>query len=138
MTASGSSRIRQLWIIAGWLGIATVIYLSLMPRPPELLVGMEHGNRIGHVLAYASLMLWFSQLAILPVPRLRCASGLFMLAVALEFAQLATQYRTFSYRDMAAGAVGVVFGWMMAPPRLPNLLSLVERLADRHGVLLKR
>jgi hypothetical protein len=138
MNASGPSRIRPLWVIVGWLGVAAVIYLSLMPRPPEVLAGIEHGNRFGHVLAYASLMVWFSQLTVVPVPRLLYASGLFALAVALEFAQLATEYRTFSYMDMAAGALGVVIGWVAAPPRLPNLLSLAERLADRHDILLKR
>jgi hypothetical protein len=138
MTVPGSSRIRRLWITVGWLGVAAVIYLSLMPRPPELLSGLEQGNRVGHVLAYASLMLWFSQLTDLPVPRLGYASGLFVLAVVLELAQLATPYRTYSYMDMAAGAVGVLFGWMLAPPRLPNLLSLVERMAERdHGFPLR-
>jgi len=30
--------------------------------------------------------------------------------------------------DMAAGALGVAAGWVTAPPRLPNYLSLAERL----------
>jgi hypothetical protein len=83
-------------------------------------------------------MLWFSQLTDLPVSRLGYASGLCVLAVVLEFAQLATQHRTFSYMDMAAGAIGALFGWMLAPPRLPNLLSLVERMGERdHGFPLR-
>lgn len=126
-----SGKLTQIWIIVGWLGIAAVIYMSLMPRPPQL--GIAHGNRIGHVVVYASLMLWFAQLALVPIQLLRSASGLFALAVGLEFAQLATEYRTFSYMDMAAGALGVVIGWVLAPPRSPNLLSIAKRIAARHA-----
>ena len=131
MNVSNSSLLlRRLWIIVGWLGIAAVIYMSLTPRPPQLL-GFAQANRIGHVVAYASLMLWFAQLAVVPAQRLRYAGGLVALAVALEFAQLTTEYRTFSYMDMAAGAFGVAIGWVLAPPRLPNLLSIAERIAER-------
>jgi hypothetical protein len=123
--------LRRVWIIIGWLGVAAVIYLSLMPQPPQL--GIAGGNRVGHVVAYASLMLWFGQLAVVPMQLLRSASGLFALAVGLEIAQLGTECRTFSYADMAAGALGVAIGWVLAPPRVPNLLSIAERIAERRA-----
>ena len=130
MNVSNSSLVlRRLWVIIGWLGIAAVIYVSLIPRPPQL--GIAHGNRIGHVFVYALLILWFAQIAVVPGQRLRYAGGLIALAVGLEFAQLATYYRTFSYWDMAGGALGVIVGWVLAPPRLPNLLSIAERIAAR-------
>jgi len=124
-----SPMLRRTWIIVGWLGIAVVIYLSLMPRPPQL--GIEYANRVGHVIAYAMLMLWFAQLADVPSRRMPYAGGLFALAVSLEFAQLATEFRTFSTLDMAAGGLGVAIGWFLAPPRLPNLFSIVERMVKR-------
>ena len=123
--------IRRAWALVGWVGVATVIYLSLMPRPPELGLGFEHGNRVGHVVAYALLTLWFGQLAVDPSQPVRFAGYLFALAIGLEFAQLATPSRTHSYADMAAGGIGAAIGWVLAPPRMPNLLCLVQRIGKR-------
>lgn len=125
-----SSRIRRLWILIGWIGVAVVIYLSLKTHPPQVLP-IDHGNRIGHTMAYASLMFWFAQLTDRAVQRRLYAGALIALAIAIEFAQLATPFRTFSYLDMLAGGLGVVIGWSVAFPRSPNLLSLAERVADR-------
>jgi hypothetical protein len=42
-----------------------------------------------------------------------------------------TGYRTFDVWDMAADAAGVAIGWLLAPPRLPNVLCGVESLLAR-------
>jgi len=44
----------------------------------------------------------------------------------LEFAQRLTDYCTFELADMGADAVGVLFGWLVSPPRGPNMIGFVE------------
>jgi hypothetical protein len=34
----------------------------------------------------------------------------------------------FEYADMVADCVGIVLGWMVSPPRTPNLLERIERM----------
>ena len=109
----------------GWLLVLFVIYLSLTPSPVQL--GVEQGDKFGHVLAYATLMSWFANLYEIPARRRLCAIGFVALSVALEFVQGWTGYRTFDVADMAANAVGVVMGWTLAPPRIPNYLHWMEK-----------
>lgn len=126
MTPSGVAR---LWQVGGWLLVAAIICLSLMPAPPDL--GVDQGDKIGHLAAYAFTMLWFAQHYTALRQRLWLALGLVTLGVAIEYAQRATGYRTFEVADMAADAFGVALGWLAAPPRLPNLLSWAEKRLTR-------
>ncbi len=104
--------------------VLLIIYLSLSPRP--ISVPMTQGDKIGHALAYAALMLWFAQLYLGKSSRITVAGAALALGVALEFAQLLTDTRTFSIADMLADGVGVLLGWFAAPPRTVNLLSAIE------------
>lgn len=119
--------LRRAWIAIGWIGVAAVVYFSLTPEPPRL--DIEQGDKLQHLAAYGMLMLWFGQVVVDRAHRLPAAIALVALGVGLEFAQLVTGYRTFSFADMVAGALGVAVGWASAPPRLPNLLSIAERIA---------
>lgn len=114
--------LRRAWHGIGWMGIALAVYLSLMHDPPAFAV--VQGDKFQHAAAYGTLMLWFAQLADLRGARIATALALVGLGIGMEFAQLATGYREFSYGDMAADAIGVGIGWLLAPPRLPNLLTL--------------
>jgi hypothetical protein len=53
--------------------------------------------------------------------------GLIALGIAIEFAQRATATRMFEVSDMVAGALGVALGWLLAAPRTPNVLRLLQR-----------
>ena len=117
----------MVWSAVGWLGVAAVVYLSLTPSPPD--VQLEHGDKLQHLAAYGSLMLWFAQLVVERVPRLWTGIALIGLGVSLEFAQLALGYRTFSSADIAANTVGVGIGWVLAMSPLPNILTIAERIA---------
>jgi len=117
--------LRRWWLIAGWFGVASVIVLSLIPPPPELL-GVENEDKFGHLAAYGVLMWWFAQDALAARRRAGVALGLIALGVALEFVQGWGGLRTFSVADMLADAAGVAMGWALAPPRLPNLLQRVS------------
>ena len=120
-----SLRFGRLWLAIGWSLVLLVVYLSLTPRPLEIPV--EEGDKVGHMLAYAALMLWFSQLYFVSWKRLQVGCSLVALAIGLEFAQRYTGYRTFEVADMVAGGVGIVIGWCLAPPRGPAFLAYLER-----------
>jgi VanZ family protein len=113
------------WHALGWMLVAFVIYASLTPAPPSLPV--EGGDKLGHVLAYTTLMLWFAWLYRRGSTHLYFALGFVALGIALEFAQGTTDYRSFELADMAADGIGVALGWVIARSPLPNLFVLVER-----------
>jgi VanZ family protein len=121
---------RPYWLVLGWLLVLFVIYLSLTPEPMQ--VPGEQGDKFGHVFAYAALMSWFANLYELPARRLQFAIGFVALGVALEFVQRWTGYRSFDVADMAADAVGVAVGWLVAPPRILNYLHAIEKFFQRN------
>jgi len=123
------SNVRRAWLILGWILVALIIYLSLTPAPIQ--VSMELGDKYGHVLAYAVLMFWFTNLYERIALRVRLAIGFVAMGIALEFVQRWTGYRSFEVADMAAGVAGVAAGWIVAPPRVPSCLALIERLFER-------
>ena len=118
---------QRAWLAVGWFGIALLIYLSLMPNPPE--IDIVQGDKLEHIAAYGTLMFWFAQVPIMRDRRLITALVLFGLGVVLEFVQGATGYRTFSYGDMAADAIGVALGGLLALRFFPNLLTIAQRIA---------
>ena len=118
-------KIRRLWIVLGWALVSAVVFLSLTPAPIQLPVG--NGDKYSHAIAYFSLMSWFANLYETAATRAAYAIGFIALAIALEFVQRWTGYRTFEVADMAAGAAGVAAGWILAAPRLPNYLHLMEK-----------
>ncbi|TMH62130.1 MAG: VanZ family protein [Betaproteobacteria bacterium] len=117
--------LRRVWCAIGIGLVMLVIWLSLTRQPIEIPV--EHGDKLGHFVAYGTLMFWFAQLDARHRIRLYYAIGFCALGVALEFAQRLTGYRSFEVADMGANAVGVLLGWISAPPRGPDVLGFVER-----------
>jgi len=117
----------QAWRVVGWVGVAVLIVLSLVPEAPSF-TEFQQEDKIGHVLAYAAIMLWFAQVSVSRGSRTLNALGLLALGVALEFVQGWTGERTFSLADMGADAVGIVLGWLAAPPRGPDLLASLGRM----------
>jgi VanZ family protein len=89
--------------------------------------------KIQHFAAYGGMMLWWVQLAATRVGRVRTAAWLIALGIGLEIAQSFTGYREASILDACANTAGVLLGWALAPPRLPDLLALATRLRARLG-----
>ena len=110
--------------------VLLIVYLSLTPSP--ISVPITEGDKIGHALAYATLMLWFAQLYLGKKSRITVASASVALGIGLEFAQMLTDTRTFSIADMLADGLGVFLGWVAAPPRTVNLLTAMERAWSRN------
>lgn len=128
---AGDLRVRRLWLALGWMLVLLVVYLSLTPAPiePEI----HQGDKFLHALAYLVLMSWFANLYETPVERVSLAVGFIAMGITLEFIQGWVGYRSFEVADMGAGAAGVAFGWLLAPPRAPNYLGLAERLWRAHS-----
>ena len=128
MPQMGSSRRAlswfTLWLVLGWILVATVIYLSLTPHPIKL--NIKQGDKLGHMLAYFSVMAWFAQLY---TRRLHAWWGLGFigLGIALEYLQGWSGYRTFDYYDMLADAIGVAVGWLLGGTAWARLLMNLEQ-----------
>lgn len=114
----------KVWLTIGWFMVALVIYLSLTPRPIE--IDVTQGDKVGHVIAYLALMLWFAQLYGRG-RHLRWGLGFVVLGIALEYVQGWTGYRSFDYFDMAADALGVFIGWCLGGTTMSRLLIGLER-----------
>lgn len=132
-TGTDPGGLTRAWIAVGWAGVVGVIVLSLIPSPPEL-IPVEHGDKAEHVLAYGTLMFWFAQIYVRQPSRMVAAVLLVALGIGLEYVQGWTGWREFSHADMAADAVGVALGWLLAPPRTRNMLTLAGSLLSRRAI----
>jgi VanZ family protein len=113
-------KLRALWLAIGWGLVATIIWLSVTPKPPDL--GVEHGDKLGHFMAYGSVMFWFCQLYLRYATRIAYGAGFIAMGVALEFVQRWLGYRSFEVADMVADAIGVLLGYTAASV-VPRLLK---------------
>jgi VanZ family protein len=123
-SARRSLRYWPAWGAVGWLLVAAVVFLSLTPSPPQ--VGVEQGDKLGHLLAYAVLMGWFSLLYRTRRAHTRIALLLILMGLALEVLQGWSGYRNMDPADMAANTLGVALAWMLAATRLSGALEYVE------------
>ena len=115
---------RKLWLGGGWLIVVAIVYFSLVKLAVDS--DIRGGDKLGHLLAYGGLMLWWSQLYLSRIARLRLALAFIALGGAMELAQGLTPDRYPEWLDLAANTAGVLLGWLAAPPRLPNFY---QRLA---------
>jgi len=131
MSAAGRvHKLRWIWLALGWLWVATIFYLSLMPQPPQP-VDFWNVDKLEHALAYCLLMLWFCQVYRQRVPRMVLALLLVAMGIAIEFLQGETGYRTFDYADMLANSTGVIVGWVWARTGVGRVFACLEYHAAR-------
>ena len=115
---------RRTWIALGVTIIAAIWILSLIPNPPQ--IGFEGEDKVGHVVAYGVMMLWWSQILIRSRDRLIIAAAFVTMGVLIEFVQRWTGWRTFEVADMIADAIGVAFGWCIACTPAGSILARFE------------
>ena len=115
----------KVWLFLGWLWIAIIFYLSLMPHPPEP-ISFSGVDKVEHALAYVLLMLWFSQIYLGLGIRIRLIAAFIAMGVLIEILQGMTGYRYFEYADMLADACGVMIGFGLAYTRMGCVLTLLE------------
>jgi len=113
-----------IWRFLGWALIVLVTYLALTPDPPS---APRFSDKLGHVLAYASLMGWWLQIDRRPQ---RLALLFVLMGLALEILQSLSGYRTGDIFDMAANTLGVGLGWLSGL-LLPDWLARLERRLAR-------
>ena len=109
MTAVVPLRFRRLWLALGWALVLAIVVLSLGPAPPVDL--SEDRDKLGHLIAYGTLMFWWSLL--LPSLRARLAAALafVLMGAALEVLQAMTDSRSGEVADALANAGGVALGF---------------------------
>ena len=91
-------KFKKFWLILGLGSVALVLFLSLAPDLPD--TGVPEGMKVGHVLAYSWLMLWFAQIYRSTTARYRLAITFCLMGIGLEYVQGLTDYRGFEYSDM--------------------------------------
>lgn len=90
-----------------WGVLLSIVVLSVMPSPPS--ADFESSDKVGHLVAYATLMGWFAILY--PASKRLLAIACISLGVALELVQGALGYRSLEFADMLANSLGVLLGW---------------------------
>ena len=124
-------RYAKLWLTLGWLLVALIIFLSLYPKPPQPLE-FEQSDKLSHIIAYLTLMLWFANIYARRSLQFHLSIGFFVMGVCLELLQGMTEYRMFSYGDMLANGIGILLALYLAKTRLATyLLRLDTHLSKR-------
>jgi len=103
-------KLYKLWLSLGACLIVTIVYLSLTARPLDL-VSFEMSDKVGHFIAYFSLMAWFGQIYTRKTQQILLAIGFGVMGAILEGFQFLGGHRMFEYRDMMANITGVIIGW---------------------------
>ena len=115
----------RLWLGVWLFGRALCIALSLLP--PIELDGPPDSDKLGHFLAYFTLMAWAVMLLQGWRARLLAAGALVLLGLGLEFAQATlTTTRQGDARDMLANALGVMVGLGVALTPGRHLLAWLD------------
>lgn len=132
----GLYKLRRLWLVLGWAGVLIVIYLSLVPSPPEPFHA-KYSDKVEHALAYGLLMLWFCQDYQRYAQRALVAALLTALGISMEFLQGLTGYRSCELGDMLANTTGVLIGWGSSHTILGQVGIKLERrfLRSNHDEL---
>lgn len=118
----------KLWLSVGWGLVVLVIYLSLTPHPPQPGIELPFSDKIGHTLAYFTLMSWFAQLYPMPQQRFLIAISCLLLGGSLEILQGMGGTRVADWWDFLANATGVLLGWeIVRLGKLGKVLFLLEQ-----------
>lgn len=107
-----------------------VVVMSVIDIPEQVGQAMLH-DKFLHLIAYAGMMGWFTQLFRHDLTR--CVLLLFFVAlgIVMECAQALVPQRQFEYLDMVANTSGVLLAWAMAYTRFGEVLPGVERYWQR-------
>jgi VanZ family protein len=88
--------------------VAAIFWLSLTPSLPQ--IDVTAGDKLGHFVAYGTLMLWFCSLYRNGRTRLLYGAAFIAMGVGLEVLQGMLGYRTYEVIDMIANTIGVLLG----------------------------
>ena len=111
----------------GWILIIMVIFLTLTPKPPQLMDEIKFGDKIGHFVSYALLMFWFCQIYIVRRHRLFLAGTFVLMGITLEYLQGLGGVRMYEVADMFANSTGVLIGALMIVFGSDRFLFFLEK-----------
>ena len=115
------------------IGVTVSVWvLCLLPLQQ---VSVPGGDKLHHLLAYATLMLMWT-LALSPLTfqrQAQTAAVLVLMGLLVECAQGLTAYRFFEWADVAANSVGVMIGWIAARGARSAQQIVAVRRRKLHG-----
>ncbi|MFK8011207.1 MAG: VanZ family protein [Marinicellaceae bacterium] len=100
-------------LLIGWLLIIAVVFLSLAPIN-NAIPNVQNGDKIGHFIAYFTLMTWFSWLYPKPLIRNIYAIGFILLGGLMELMQSMTAHRMGDIEDFHVNTIGVICGFVFS------------------------
>ena len=128
ITVTPALKFRPLWLVIGYALVALVVFLSLTSSPVDTGLNFPYEDKLYHVLAYFTLMVWFAQIYHDRLKRNLIALMLVLLGVALEYLQSFDPNRYSEFADMVANSTGVLLGLMLALTGLKNCLLNFEKI----------
>ena len=115
------------------IGVTVSVWvLCLLPLQQ---VSVPGGDKLHHLLAYATLMLmWTLALSSPTLQRqAQLALSLVLMGLLVECAQGMTTYRFFEWADVAANSAGVMVGWIAARGARSSRQIVAVRRRKLHG-----
>jgi VanZ family protein len=118
------------WVFIGCIAVGLVFYLSLISDPPKVYEFL-YADKLEHLLAYAFLMGWFSQLYNSRKKQIILATAFCLMGISLEYIQGWSGQRFFEYTDMAANTAGVFLGWWLSRGWCAGWLVWIDQALSR-------
>ena len=118
-------RFKNIWLFIGWIQVGLVIYLSLIRIETDT-PDFKGLDKLFHLTAYTSLMLWFGFCRLSKKTFLVIGIWLIIIGIALELIQGNIAYRSMSASDMLANSLGISLGWLLAKTPMSSALVYLE------------
>ncbi len=122
-------RFKPLWLSIGISLIITVIILSLM-APPTDIMDVLPNDKFGHFIAYFALMGWFAQIYHTNKQRWLYLIGFLILGLSLEILQGLGGVRNAEWLDMLANSAGIVSAFLLTKTKLAYILVYIESFGN--------
>jgi VanZ family protein len=117
----------RVWVGVWIFGWVLAIALSLIP-PPPLHLDIDNSDKLGHLLAYATLSAWAVMVFARPRAWVVAALALVALGIGMEIAQgMLTEWRMRDWRDAVANTLGVGLGLLVAMTPAQRWLEAADR-----------
>ncbi|MFH0845765.1 MAG: VanZ family protein, partial [Pseudomonadota bacterium] len=111
-------RFLKLWLTMGWILVAIVICLLLIPVSQVDLPEIRGMDQVAHLTLYGIMMFWFGLIYLPDREYKKLGACLILLGILIEFIQGFTSYRSMQLMDMFSNTIGVSLGFLLARTRL--------------------
>jgi glycopeptide antibiotics resistance protein len=122
-------RYKTLWLSIGISLIITVVLLSLM-APPTDMMDVLPNDKFGHFIAYFALMGWFAQIYHTNKQRWLYLIGFLILGLSLEILQGLGGFRHADLFDMLANSAGIISAFLLTKTKLAYILVYIESFGN--------